>query len=127
MKGDDGRSYRIPLTHPSTIRNRSKKAEGVRKPLVDLGLPEGTQREVLEAIQRSFDDPSDGVGHSTSAGEDEEGEQGEEDEDNEGEEEEGIAEPGVEVKDPKEAFWDEFFDSLMLTVPFTFLYLLLDM
>jgi hypothetical protein len=40
----------------------------------------------------------------------------------------GILQEGtVEPKSDKEAFWDEFFDSMILTVPFTFLYLLLDM
>lgn len=33
----------------------------------------------------------------------------------------------VEEPDANELFWDEFFDSLIITVPFTFLYILLDM
>lgn len=95
---------------------------------MDLGLPAGTQAEVLQHVQNSF---QDGLGAShTRDSEDQHEDHGdsdydEADEDVEYEPVEG--EDPAEVKDPNEEFWDDFFDSLIVTVPFTFLYLLLDM
>lgn len=124
------------MKHPSEVRNRKTTS----KPLIDLGLSPQTQQDVLDRIQASLQGDTDSPTHLDGADEVEYAEE-EEDEDEEGggeefeEEEYGedgdvefvTVRPGEEIKDPKEEFWDEFFDSLMLTVPFTFLYLLLDM
>lgn len=112
----------MPLKHPSEVR-RAKPL----KPLVDLGLPAETQAEVLQHIQNSFQNgPEVDDGWQV---EDEEGEldEDESDGDDDVEYEQVPEEHAAEVKDPNEEFWDEFFDSLVVTVPFTFLYLLLDM
>ena len=82
--------------------------------MVDLDLPAGTQDQVLEAIRRGLEDPS-AIQQTVVGDEDETDEDGEE------------GEMIEDTRDPKEIFWDEVFDSLFLTVPFTFLYLLLDM
>lgn len=89
----------------------------------------------MDRIQAVFqDDPSNdslGAGSSGQAGSDGGVEEDDEEYDErelENEEVEFVqVNPGEEIKSDKDQFWDEFFDSLMLTVPFTFLYLLLDM
>jgi len=114
-----GLRNRVPLKHPSEVR----KAKPLQ-PLVDLGLPTDTQAEVLQHIQASFQDGPE----EDEAGEVEYDEEGyDEDVEDDAEYEQVQGEQEAEVKDPKEEFWDEFFDSLVVTVPFTFLYLLLDM
>lgn len=117
-----GLRNRVPLKHPSEVR-RAKPL----KPLVDLGLPAETQAEVLQHIQNSFQDGPE-LDDAVQVG-DEDGELDEDESDGDDDVEyEQVPEgPGAEVKDPNEEFWDEFFDSLVVTVPFTFLYLLLDM
>ena len=118
-----GLRNRVPLKHPSEVR-RAKPL----KPLVDLGLPAETQAEVLQHIQNSFPDGPelDDAGQIEDV--DEEGELDEDESDGDDVEYEQVPEEhAAEVKDPNEEFWDEFFDSLVVTVPFTFLYLLLDM
>ncbi|ORY32917.1 hypothetical protein BCR39DRAFT_522364 [Naematelia encephala] len=74
---------RIPLQHPSSVRNSTKS-----DPLVSLP-PDSSS---AQALSDSNDAPP-------------------------------TTEP---EKDSKEAFWDEIFDSLILTIPFSFLFLMLD-
>lgn len=83
----------------------------------------------MDAINASFasNDPhyrQPRVGDTDDEEEEEEEYEGEGSEGGEGGEH--VVNDAVE-KDPNEEFWDEFFDSLIITVPFTFLYLLLDM
>lgn len=110
---DDG--FEIPLMRPSEIiaqANAQAKATSSKKkytnsvpdavePLVQLGL------EDLRAAGVKFTEIDD--------------------DEVEGPEEVEV-DPDMEDRDLEmEAWWDEFFDSLLLTVPFSFLYLMLDM
>jgi len=93
-------------------------------------LPSSTQAEVLEAINKSFQEPT--AGQEIDPEEDDVDPDALEDGDYEddlldGEEVEGAHQCVGEEPDANELFWDEFFDSLVITVPFTFLYILLDM
>jgi hypothetical protein len=90
---------------------------------------------VLDAINASFNEPAH-MRRAAGAEDADEGEYDEEDSDPDAEYDEDEEEDGREIgphqcevhePDANELFWDEFFDSLIITVPFTFLYILLDM
>ena len=93
------KNKKIPLAKPSA-------SSSGRKPLVDLSLDD------LKAAGVQFTELPDGEQFV------------EEDSADEADDED---DPKTDEERALEAWWDEFFDSMVYTVPFSFLYLMLDM
>lgn len=92
---------KVPMTKPSAVPSSTGQ-----KPLVDLTL------EDLKAAGVQFTELPDGEKFV------------EEDSADEADDED---DPKTDEERALEAWWDEFFDSMVYTVPFSFLYLMLDM
>lgn len=93
------KNKKIPLAKPST-------SSSGQKPLVDLSLDD------LKAAGVQFTELPDGEQFV------------EEDSADEADDED---DPKTDEERALEAWWDEFFDSMVYTVPFSFLFLMLDM